>query len=98
MKKLIAALAIAATVLLVAGFVYVLMFMEDTENPPAGQSQSGGGSTSNARLNAPKAVETDADVELMREIGACVAQGYRYARPVPEEEFEKKLSKDQARL
>jgi len=43
-------------------------------------------------------VETDADVELMREIGACVAQGYRYARPVPEEEFEKKLSKDQARL
>ena len=62
MKKLIAALAIAAAVLLVAGFVYVLMFMEDTENPPAGQSQSGGGSTSNARLNAPKAVETDADV------------------------------------
>mgnify|MGYP001028915615 FL=1 len=62
MKKLIAALAIAATVLLVAGFVYVLMFMEDTENPPAGQSQSGGDSTSNARLNAPKAVETDADV------------------------------------
>ncbi len=28
----------------------------------------------------------------MREIGACVAQGYRYARPVPEEEFEKKLA------
>ncbi len=37
-------------------------------------------------------VETDADVELMREIGACVAQGYRYAKPVPEEEFEKKLA------
>ena len=37
-------------------------------------------------------VETDADVELMREIGANVAQGYRYARPVPENEFEARLS------
>lgn len=36
-------------------------------------------------------VETDNDVELMQEIGAYVAQGYRYARPVAEEEFEKKL-------
>ncbi len=36
-------------------------------------------------------VETDKDVELMQEIGAYVAQGYRYARPVPEAEFEKKL-------
>ncbi len=25
------------------------------------------------------------------EIGAYVAQGYRYSRPVPEEEFEEKL-------
>jgi len=41
-------------------------------------------------------VETDADVELMREIGACVAQGYRYAKPVPEEEFESKLTKNTA--
>lgn len=39
-------------------------------------------------------VETDADVELMREIGACVAQGYRYAKPVPEDEFEKRLTKN----
>lgn len=38
-------------------------------------------------------VETDSDVELMQEIGAYVAQGYRYARPVPEEEFEKRLDK-----
>ncbi len=37
-------------------------------------------------------VETDADVELMREIGACVAQGYRYSKPVSEESFEKRLS------
>lgn len=37
-------------------------------------------------------VETDADVELMREIGARVAQGYRYAKPVPEEAFEERLS------
>ncbi len=37
-------------------------------------------------------VETDADVELMREIGACVAQGYRYSKPVSEESFEERLS------
>ena len=37
-------------------------------------------------------VETDADVELMREIGANVAQGYRYAKPVPESEFEMRLA------
>ena len=37
-------------------------------------------------------VETDADVELMREIGARVAQGYRYSKPVPETEFENRLS------
>lgn len=37
-------------------------------------------------------VETDRDVELMREIGANVAQGYRYCRPVPEEDFEGRLS------
>ena len=36
-------------------------------------------------------VETDNDVELMREIGAYVAQGYRYSKPIPEEEFEKRL-------
>ena len=36
-------------------------------------------------------VETDNDVELMREIGAYVAQGYRYSKPIPEDEFEKKL-------
>lgn len=37
-------------------------------------------------------VETEADVRLMREIGANIAQGYFYSRPVPEEEFEEKLS------
>ena len=36
-------------------------------------------------------VETERDVELMREIGARVAQGYHYAKPVPEKEFEEKL-------
>ena len=36
-------------------------------------------------------VETDNDVELMREIGAYVAQGYRYAKPIPEEAFEERL-------
>ncbi len=39
-------------------------------------------------------VETDDDVALMREIGAYVAQGYRYSKPVPEEEFEKKLDEE----
>lgn len=39
-------------------------------------------------------VETDNDVELMREIGAYVAQGYRYAKPVPEEVFEERLDAD----
>lgn len=33
-------------------------------------------------------VETQNDTELMMEIGAYVAQGYRYCRPVPENEFE----------
>lgn len=37
-------------------------------------------------------VETDEDVELMREIGANVAQGYRYAKPVPEAAFEARLA------
>ncbi len=36
-------------------------------------------------------VETDADIQLMQEIGAYVAQGYYYSRPVPEKEFEEKL-------
>lgn len=37
-------------------------------------------------------VETDKDVELMKEIGAHVAQGYRYAKPVPETDFEQRLT------
>ena len=37
-------------------------------------------------------VETEADVELMREIGASVAQGYRYAKPVSEKAFEERLA------
>lgn len=36
-------------------------------------------------------VEEDKDVQLMNEIGAYVAQGYFYARPEPEKEFEKSL-------
>lgn len=36
-------------------------------------------------------VETDEDVTLMGEIGASVAQGFFYSRPVPAEEFEEKL-------
>ena len=37
-------------------------------------------------------VETDADISLMKEIGAYVAQGYYYSKPVPEKEFEEKLA------
>ena len=33
-------------------------------------------------------VETQKDVNLMKEIGAFVAQGFFYSRPIPEEEFE----------
>ncbi len=36
-------------------------------------------------------VETDADICLMQEIGAYVAQGYYYSKPVSEREFEEKL-------
>lgn len=36
-------------------------------------------------------VETEEDVQLMREIGAYVAQGYYYSKPIPEKEFEEKL-------
>lgn len=37
-------------------------------------------------------VETDADVLLMQEIGASVAQGYYYSKPIPQKEFEEKLT------
>ena len=39
-------------------------------------------------------VETEDDAELMMEIGAYVAQGYRYCKPVPEDVFEKMLEED----
>ena len=37
-------------------------------------------------------VETQKDVNLMKEIGAFVAQGYFYSKPIPEEEFEALLN------
>ena len=33
-------------------------------------------------------VENQKDVQLMKEIGAYVAQGYYYSKPIPEDEFE----------
>ena len=36
-------------------------------------------------------VATQKDVHLMEEIGAYVAQGYYYSKPVPEDEFEAML-------
>lgn len=36
-------------------------------------------------------VENENDVELMREIGAYVAQGYFYSKPIPENEFEQRV-------
>ena len=39
-------------------------------------------------------VENENDVELMKEIGAYVAQGYFYSKPIPEAEFEAKLDAD----
>lgn len=38
-------------------------------------------------------VETEKDAELMMEIGAYVAQGYRYCKPIPEAEFEEMIDK-----
>lgn len=38
-------------------------------------------------------VETEKDAELMMEIGAYVAQGYRYCKPIPEADFEAMLDK-----
>ena len=38
-------------------------------------------------------VETEKDVQLMEEIGAYVAQGYFYSKPIPQEEFEQYLNK-----
>lgn len=38
-------------------------------------------------------VETEKDAELMMEIGAYVAQGYRYCKPIPEADFEEMLDK-----
>lgn len=37
-------------------------------------------------------VETEKDIKLMQEIGAYVAQGYFYSKPVPEADFEEKLA------
>ncbi len=37
-------------------------------------------------------VETDDDVKLMKEIGAYLAQGYYYSKPITGEEFEERLS------
>jgi EAL domain-containing protein (putative c-di-GMP-specific phosphodiesterase class I) len=37
-------------------------------------------------------VETSQDVELMQEVGAYIAQGYYYAKPVPLEVFEERLA------
>ena len=37
-------------------------------------------------------VETETDVNLMKEIGAYVAQGYFYSKPIPEADFEEKLT------
>lgn len=39
-------------------------------------------------------VETDDDVKLMSAIGAHIAQGYKYSKPAPEIEFEKKLDEE----
>ena len=39
-------------------------------------------------------VENENDVELMKEIGAYVAQGYFYSKPIPESEFEAKLDEN----
>lgn len=65
MKKLIAVLAVLAVALLITGFVYVLLFMEEpleTILPAQPSSSQAEQTPENARLNAPKVIESDADV------------------------------------
>ncbi len=40
-------------------------------------------------------VETEQDVELMKEVGAYIAQGFYFARPIPENQFEDRLDGEQ---
>jgi EAL domain-containing protein (putative c-di-GMP-specific phosphodiesterase class I) len=40
-------------------------------------------------------IETEEDVGLMYEIGAYVAQGFRYGRPVPEADFLARVDEDE---
>ncbi len=43
-------------------------------------------------------VENENDVELMKEIGAYIAQGYFYSRPIPESDFEELLDENHKKV
>ncbi len=61
MKKLIAVLAVLIGLLLVAGFVYVLVFMEEPPDSILVDSQKGQSQEGQPQLNVPKEVKTQAD-------------------------------------
>ena len=61
MKKLIAVLAVLIGLLLVAGFVYVLVFMEEPPDSILVDSQKDQSQEGQPQLNVPKEVKTQAD-------------------------------------
>ena len=70
-------------------------FFLNTDNPERQVKIMRGIVTLSKDLDAQivcEGVETQKDVNLMKEIGAFVAQGYFYSKPIPEEDFETLLN------
>ena len=70
-------------------------FFLNTDNPERQVKIMRGIVTLSRDLDAQivcEGVETQKDVNLMKEIGAFVAQGYFYSKPIPEEDFETLLN------
>ena len=70
-------------------------FFLNTDNPERQVKIMRGIVTLSRALDAQivcEGVETQKDVNLMKEVGAFVAQGYFYSKPIPEEEFEALLN------
>ena len=70
-------------------------FFLNSENPDRQVKIMRGIVTLSEELEAQvvcEGVETQKNVSLMKEIGAYIAQGYYYSKPIPEDEFEKILN------
>lgn len=61
MKKVIAVLAVLIALLLVAGFVFVLLFMEEPDDTILVDSPNSQGQSGQPQLNVPKEIVTQAD-------------------------------------